>query len=384
MNFNPTFTLVLLGFSTVVAPAGASAADTFGSGKGGLTAAGAGSLKLTTPDMRASVRFTAAGAGDLSGFNFGANPGGGYASKQVDAFTVTLHADAAGLPGKQLARAAEISFNDGGARVRGARFSPGTTLRAGEAYHLVVAAPLADAGKRIFGIEYALLGQSVVPVNSLDMEQADPVGGLLESKDAGASWTPVKSAIVAHEIVIGGKSQGWGYTGTVELPLKRGPAGSQYVMQTFRFTTRGGAAKAVPQRLHLALRPQGALAGKPVNVFAEIVTPVGFQTVAEASATVTLENASRFHPVVLSFAGGTLTEGANYVLIVGLIDEVTVTPKDFLFMRGYGWGIGSPNLHEVSWQGAAGCAYVSPDASGLGSPIRGGDVPFLIDYQPAK
>ncbi|HEY9249697.1 MAG TPA: hypothetical protein VIO38_11215, partial [Rariglobus sp.] len=75
---------------------------------------------------------------------------------------------------------------------------------------------------------------------------------------------------------------------------------------------------------------------------------------------------------------------ANYVLIVGLAEEVTAGPKDFLFMRGYGWGIGSPNLHALSWQGAAGCAHVSPDASGLGAPNPGADIPFLIDYLPAK
>jgi hypothetical protein len=362
----------------------AATVETFGTGKGGLTAAGAGSCKLTSPQMRASVRFTAGKTGDLSAFHFGANPGRGYVSKQNDAFTVTLHADEGGSPGKVIARAGETIFNDGGARVRTARFAPGTALTAGSVYHLVISAPLADAAARVFGIEYALLGQSVTPVDSTDMERTDPAAAVLSSSDGGGSWTPVKWAIAAHEIVIGDKSQGWGYTGTQEFALKRGSAGAQYAMQTFRFTTSGGAAKAVPQRLRLALRPQGALAGKPVNVFAEIVTPVGFQTVAEASATVTLADESRFDPVVLPFETATLTAGASYVLIVGLVDEATATPKDFLFMRGYSWGIGSPNLHEVSWQGTAGCAYVSSDASALGSPIRGGDLPFLIEYLPAK
>lgn len=383
MNLRRSFFLTLLGLAVSVTT-GVATTESFGTGKGGLTAAGAGSLKLTSPEMRASVRFTALRSGELSLFNFGANPGGGYASGQKNVFTVVLHTDEGGMPGKEVARATETIFNDGGARVRTARFEPGPVVRAGAVYHLVIAAPLADASDRVFGLEYAFLGQTVTPINSIDMEQVDPAAAVLDSSDGGASWGPVKAAITAHEIVIGGRSQGWGYTGTVELPLKRGPAGSQYVMQTFRFTTHGGAARVVPQRLHLALRPQGALVGKPVNLFAEIVTPVGFNTVAAASATVTLGNVSRFDPVVLPFGGGTLTEGASYVLIVGLIDEVTATPKDFLFMRGYGWGIGSPNLHEVSWQGAAGCAYVSPDASAMGSPIRGGDVPFLIDYQPAK
>lgn len=369
---------------STIAPIGAAVTETFGTGKGGLTAAGSGSLKLMSPEMRASVRFTALSSGELSVFNFGANPGGGYFSGQKNVFTVALHADEGGMPGREIARADETVFNDGGARVRTARFAPGAAVRAGAAYHLVVAAPLADAAAHVFGLEYAFLGQAVVPVNSIDMEQVDPVAGVLDSSDGGASWAPVKSAIAAHEIVIGVKSQGWGYTGTVELPIKRGPAGTQYVMQSFRFTTRGRAGKAVPQRLHLALRPQGALTGKPVKVFAEIVTPVGFQTVAEAAVTVTLPNASRFDPVVLPFEGGTMTEGASYVLIVGLTEEVTSAPKDFLFMRGYSWGIGSPNLHEVSWQGSAGCASVSSDASAQGPVIRGADVPFLIDYQPVK
>jgi hypothetical protein len=383
MNLRRSFFLMLLSL-VLWGPSVAETGEAFGTGKGGLTAAGAGSLKLTSPEMRASVRFTALRSGELSVFNFGANPGAGYASGQKDVFSVVLHTDEGGVPGKELARATQTIFNDGGARVRTARFERGAVVRAGAVYHLVIAAPRADASGRVFGIEYAFLGQAVTPVNSIDMEQVDPAAAVLDSSDGGASWAPVKAAIAAHEIVIGGKSQGWGYTGTVEFPLKRGPGGTQYVMQTFRFTTRGGAAKVVPQRLHLALRPQGELAGKPVSVFAEIVTPVGFQTVAEASATVTLGNASRFDPVVLPFEGGALTEGASYVLIVGLIDEVTVTSRDFLFMRGYGWGIGSPNLHEVSWQGASGGAYISSDAGTLGSPIRGGDVPFLIDYQPAK
>ncbi len=377
------FFLTLLSVA-LASPSSAAVFETFGPGTAGLTAAGAGSLKLTSPQMRASVRFTAARSGELSSFSFGANPGGGYASKQNDAFVVALHADENGKPGKVLAPANETIFNDGGARVRTVRFSPGTPVRGGSVYHLVIAAPLADATTRIFGLEYALLGQSVVPVDSLDMRRTDPLAAVLESKDGGGGWTLIKSAIAAHEIVIGGEPQGWGYTGTVELPLRRGPAGAQYVMQTFRFTTSGGAAKAVPQHLRLALRPQGALAGKEVNVFAEIVTPVGFKTVAEASAAVTLTDASRFEPVELSFEGGSLTEGASYVLIIGLTDEVTATPKDFLFMRGYSWGIGSPNLHELSWQGTTGCAHVSTDASALGSPLRGADVPFLIDYQPTN
>lgn len=365
-------------------PGRAVTAGAFGPGKAGLTAAGAGQARLLSPQARVSVRFTAAHTGALTEFGFGAIPGSGFASRQADAFTVVLHEDRDGLPGAELARAAKTLFNDAGARARSALFEPGVPVRAGTVYHLVIASPRADGGDRAFGVTYTRLAREVVPVNSFEMAPEDPAAAVLTSTDAGKAWAPVEQSVATHKIVIAGKSQGWGYTGTFELPLKRGPAGAQYVMQTFAFRTGGSPRQIKPAYLHLSVRPQGALVGTPVKLFAHIVTPSGFDTRAEAYATVTLTDPSRFEPVTFSFVEGrTLVEGANYILILGLSEEVTVSPADFVFLRGYNWGIGSPNLSELSWQGTGGCAYLSPTPNELGEPRPGGDVPFVIDYQQA-
>ena len=356
----------------------------FGPGKAGLTAAGPGQAKLFSSQTRVSVRFTATHTGALTEFGFGAIPGPGFSSRQPDAFTVALHADQNGKPGAELARATKAIFNDAGARARMALFEPGVLVRAGIVYHLVIASSWADDGDHAFSVTYTRLARDVTPVNSFEMSPVDPAAAVLTSVDAGRAWAPVEQSIATHKIIIAGESQGWGYTGTLELPLKRGPGGAQYVMQTFAFRTGGSQPQVVPTGLRLSVRPQGALVGSPVKLFAHIVTPSGFDTVAEAYATVTLTDPSRFEPVTLVFVKGrTLVEGANYVLILGLAEEVTVSPADFVFLRGYNWGIGSPNLSELSWQGTGGCAYLSRTPNELGEPRPGGDVPFLIDYQQA-
>lgn len=361
--------------------AGAGEPGFFGTGQAGLTAGGAGSFKITSPSTRAAVRFTAATGGPLESFSFGANPGRGYASRQADAFAVALHADNDGRPGRLIAKAAETIFNDGGARVRTARFAPGVTVVAGSVYHLVISAPRADADSRVFGVEYALLARGVTPVNSPDMRTVDPAGALQTSEGESAGWNVLAQAAPAHEVVIAGRPQGWGYTGTVEFQLKRGPAGSSYPMQTFAFDAVPLGVKVTPRRLSLSLRPQGALAGAAVTVFAEIVTRVGFETVASTSGTFTFPDQARFEAVAMEFEGGAaLTGGADYVLIIGLMDEVTKDSRDFLFMRGFSWGIGSPNLHELSWQGTTGAAHMANDASGLGRATTGADLPFLIEF----
>lgn len=374
---------LLLGCATCL-PGQAVLSSTFGPGKAGLAAAGAGQARLFSPQARVSVRFTAAHTGALTEFGFGVIPGSGFSSGQANAFTVVLHADRNGAPGAEIARATKTLFNDAGARARSALFQPGVPVRAGTVYHLVIASPWADGGDRVFGVTHTRLARGIVPVDSFEMAQADVAAAVLTATDGGAVWTPVEQSIATHEIVINGQPQGWGYTGTLELPLKRGPAGTQYVMQTFAFRTGGARGrKVVPASLHVSVRPQGALAGRPVKLFAHIVTPSSFHTMAEAYATVTLADTSRFEPVALAFSEGTLVEGANYVLILGLAEEVTAGPDDFVFLRGYNWGIGFPNLSELSWQGTEGCAYFSPTATTLGEPRPGGDVPFLIDYQPA-
>lgn len=360
---------------------GAGEAGLFGTGGAGLTAAGAGSYKITSPATRVSVRLTAASSGALESFSFAANPGRGYTSRQSDAFLVELHADNGGNPGALIAKPAETIFNDAGARVRTVRFAPGVKLEGGSVYHFVISAPQADADSRVFGIEYSVFARSVTPVASSDMTTADPAMGLLTLGREGAGWQLFNQAAVAHEVVIAGKKQGWGYTGTTEFQLKRGPAGSSYPMQTFVFDAVPRGLKVTPRRLSISLRPQGALVKTPVTVFAEVVTRVGFETVASATGTFTFPDLARFDPISLEFEeGAELTGGGDYVLIVGLMDEVTRDSRDFLFMRGFSWGIGSPNLHEISWQGTAGSASVSGNASAPGSPMTGADLPFLIEF----
>lgn len=356
----------------------------FGPGRAALVAAGSGTFKITSPEARVSIRFSASRDGALTRFGFAAFPGAGYASHEKDAFKVALHDDANGLPGRVLASATETRFNDGGARLRTALFSPGTQVAAGRTYHLVISCPQADSQARAFGVEYALMPRDGTALNSFDMDTPDAGRGFLTSADGGASWTQVAQAVGAHEIVIGGLPQGWAYTGTVEMPIKRGPAGIQYMMQTFRFDTRGQGASVSPRALILSMRPQGALAGRPVRVFAEIVTQTGFQTVAEAGAVATLADASRFSTVTLPFEKAKLADGADYVLILGLADEDTVSAKDFLFVRGYNWGIGSPNLNDLSWQGAASCAYFSDDPGRLGRALPSADIPFVIEYDAGR
>lgn len=353
----------------------------FGPGVAGLTAAGAGLSKLTSAQDRVAVRFTALVDGPLTEFSFGAIPGAGYASNEANAFAVVLHADQNGLPGNLVTRATAYQFNDAGARVRTARFEQSVPLKKGGVYHLVVSAPGADADRRSFGVTHARIGRDIAPVHSLDMEPTDAASALLTSTDGGATWTRLENAIATHEILIGKKAQGWGYTGTFETQLMRGPAVARYAMQTFTFTPNDGVRRAVPKRLHLALRPQGGLVGKPVKVFAHVVSPVGFHTMAEAYATVTLKDGARFETVELPFEEGALVAKANYILIIGLSEEVSATASDFLFMRGFSWGIGSPNLTHLTWQGPANCAYVSSTASSLGDARPGADLPFMIDYE---
>ncbi|AHF90470.1 hypothetical protein OPIT5_09925 [Opitutaceae bacterium TAV5] len=355
-------------------------AATFGTGQAGLTAAGNDIIRLDTPETRLAIRFTAATDGELTEVAFASGHGSGYAANQPDAFTVTLHADTGGRPGERLATADRTTFNATGARLRAAAFS-GVAIKAGTVLHAVIAAPAADAA-RYLSIESSRLPQGVVPVQSLDMTTRDPAAGVLVSTDAGATWSARPQTIAAHRVTISDRTQGWAYTGTLDLRLRNGPAGKEYPMQNFRFLTGEAGGKASVTAIRISLRPQGGLVNKPVKVFARILEDPSLRPLVSAGQTVTLADAARFEPVTLPVTGdATLQDGTDYVLVLGLSDEVSAGEKDFLFMRAPNWGIGSPNLNDLNWQTGANAVTVSraPDRID-GSRFPTADMPFLIEY----
>lgn len=356
----------------------------FGSGRAQMIPAGGGEVLLDDPANRVALRFTAERDGPLTSIKFASRIGLLGPEPAPKLFTATLVEDNAGKPGKALA-AGEAAATAAGARAREVLFR-NTIVKGGRVYQLVISLPDAGATKQM-SVNYYLFDGRTPPLNSFDMETPAPGCGVLASMDGGVTWQSESPyAVGSMAIVIGGRLQGWGYTGGYDARLFNTTAGErQFLMQTFKFTTAGKGTAGKVSGIRFQLRAAGGLSMLQLPLRVRLLEGVRLKEVISVPLTVTTEDASRFFPVEVPLKDIVLKEGGDYTLSVDMPRPTGDGAKDFLFIRTLSWGFGDPSLVDVGWQGADGAMIQSPTEDNAGGQtVAKVDIPFVIDYTPVR
>lgn len=379
-NYLPTALLTVLTFALAPVLTAAS----FGPGRAQMIPAGGGEVLLDEPAKQVALRFVAEHDGPLTEIRFASRVGQIWTEQAPKLFTVTLVEDNAGKPGRPVTTA-EVSATFPGARARVAFFRD-AMVKAGRAYHLVIAMPGASATKQI-SVNYYLFDARGQPLNSYDMDTLAPGGGVLISTNGGSAWAPAApGAIGAMSLTIGGHIQGWAYTGSYDARFWNAPGGTrQVLMQTFKFTTGGKGASAKIAGITFQLRAQGGLANLAIPVRVRIFEGIRSNLVVTATLPVTTEDVSRFFQVEVPLSDVVLKEGGDYMLAIDIPEPAGASMQDYLFIRTLSWGFGDPSLVDATWQGAEGAMIQSPsDDPAAGVVVTKVDIPFFMDYTPVR
>ncbi len=358
-------------------------AASFGPGRVQLIAGGGGEVLLDSPEKQVALRFVAERDGPLGVVKFASRIGIGWTDPTGQMFGVALFSDKAGKPDRQISVAADSPPTAPGARAREAVFKD-VPLKGGQAYHLVITMPDADASKRM-SVNYFLFDARSHPLDSYDMDTAAAGGDVLVSTDGGTTWTSVaQGAAGAMALMIGGRLQGWAYTNSYDARLWHIPGDSQQVlMQNFKFTTGGKGNSGQVGSVSFALRAQAGLAGTTVPLRVRLIDRVSGKPIGTATVSAAAPDAGHFFQVDAPFKNVALKDGGDYVLSLDIVEPAGTTPSDYLFVRTFTWGYGNPSLTDVGWQGSDHSLIQSPSLDpAAGQAVDKVDMPFVIDYTP--
>lgn len=382
-NKSPLKTVLLALLAVTAVPV--LPAASFGPGRAQMIAGGGGEVLLDSPGKQVALRFVAERDGPLGSVKFASRIGAGWTDPTKGMFEVALLSDKAGKPDRQISVAVDSPPTPPGSRARVAAFND-VPLKSGQAYHLVITMPDADASKRM-SVNYFLFNTQSQSLDSYDMDTSATGGDVLASTDGGTTWTSVaQGAVGAMALSVGGHLQGWAYTNSYDARLWHIPGDNQQVlMQSFRFTTGGQGGAGQVNNVSFQLRAQGGLAGATVPLRVRLIEQTSGKLIGLASVSAGVPDAGRFFKVDAPFKNVVLNEGGEYVLSIDISAPAGSTPADYLFMRTFTWGYGNPSLTDVSWQGAEHSLIQAPGLDpAAGQPVPKVDLPFLLDYTPVR
>ena len=374
---------VLLAAFIAIGTSSLSAAS-FGPGKVQLIAGGGGEILMDSPGKQVALRFVAERDGPLVSVKFASRIGIGWTGPEAKLFGVELFSDSQGKPNRRIATA-DSPPTAPGARAREALFKE-VPLKGGQAYHLVITMPDANASKQM-SVNYFVFDSRSQPLDSYDMDTSAAGCDVLMSADGGATWASVgPGAVGAMAVAVGGYLQGWAYTNSYDARLWNVPGGGQQVMmQNFRFTTKGQGSGGQVGAVSFQLRAQGGLAGVTVPLRVRLIDLASGKPMGTATVSVDVPDAGRFFKVDAPFGNVVLKDGDYYVLSIDISSPAGASPADYLFMRTFTWGYGDPSLSEVSWQGVEHSLIQSPSLDpASGKAVTKVDMPFLLDYKPVR